>query len=77
MASDSNLLYYIGMTISHSMLHDSFSLPGISQAVVAHMLTGSMDEAVPLVTAEDIPDLEIRETVSKVKVIKLSLRFQI
>ena len=65
-ALDSNLFYYTGMIISHSLLHDGFPFPGMSQAVVGYVITGSMDEAVPWLVPKDVPDLEIRQTMAKV-----------
>ena len=63
---DSFLFYYTGLMICHSVLHDGYPLVGLSEAVVAYIMTGSIDEAVQYLSFQDIPDLEVREVLEKV-----------
>jgi hypothetical protein len=42
--------------ISHPFLHDGYPIVGISNAAVAYLITGSIDEAIPFLTIEDVPD---------------------
>lgn len=43
---DSLLFYYTGLMICHSVLHEGYPLVGLSETVVAYIITGSIDEAV-------------------------------
>ena len=63
---DSQLFYYLGLMISHSFLHDGYPLVGISKAAVAYLITGSVDEALPHLTPNDILCLETREIIEEV-----------
>lgn len=65
---DSMLFYYSGLMISHSFLHEGYPLIGMSQAVVAYIVTDSIDEAVPFLTIKDIPDLEVRDILQQVSI---------
>ena len=42
---DSLLIYYTGL-ICHSVLHEGYPLVGLSEAVVAYIMTGFIDQAV-------------------------------
>ena len=43
---DSLLFYYTGLMICQCVLHEGYPLVGLSEAVVAYIMTGSIDEAV-------------------------------
>ena len=53
--------------ICHSVLHDGYPLVGLSKAPVAYIVTGSVDEAVQYLTVQDVPDLDIRNILQKVR----------
>ncbi|CAB4027766.1 G2 M phase-specific E3 ubiquitin- ligase [Paramuricea clavata] len=66
-SQDSMLFYYTGVMISHSFLHDGYPLVGLSKAAVAYIITGSIYEAIPFLSIEDVPDYEIRQMLEKVR----------
>ncbi len=70
---DSKLFYYTGVMISHSFLHDGYPIVGISRAAVAYIITGSIDEAIPFLNIEDVPDYELRKLLDKVLYTMISL----
>ena len=70
---DSMLFYYTGVMISHSFLHDGYPIVGISRAAVAYIITGSIDEAIPFLSIEDVPDYELRKLLDKVLYTMISL----
>lgn len=70
---DSLLFYYTGLMICHSVLHEGYPLVGLSEAVVAYIITGSIDEAVQYLSLQDIPDLEVREVLQKVSTLTVSM----
>ena len=45
--------------ISHSFLHNGYPLVGVSRAVTAYIITGSIDEAIPFIDINDVPDYEL------------------
>ena len=47
--------------IAHSFLHGGFPFVGMSKAVIAYIITSSVDEALPYLTIEDVPDFTVRE----------------
>lgn len=63
---DSLLFYYMGVMISHSFLHGGYPLVGISKAAATFIITGKIDEAIPYLLVQDIPDLEQRENLENV-----------
>ena len=63
---DSMLFYYTGVMISHSFLHSGYPLVGLSKAVAAYIITGFIDEVIPLIDINDVPDFEIRKLLEKV-----------
>ena len=70
---DSLLFYYAGLMVSHSFLHDGYPFVGLSKAAVAYIVTGSIDEAIPYLTLQDIPDLEITTIIERVSNVELSV----
>ena len=56
--------------ISHSFLHNGYPLVGVSRAVTAYIITGSIDEAIPFIDINDVPDYELRQLLEKVLYIK-------
>ena len=64
---DSMLFYYAGVMISHSFLHNGYPLVGVSRAVAAYIITGSIDEAIPFIDINDVPDYELRQLLEKIR----------
>jgi hypothetical protein len=52
--------------ISYIIIHHDISIQNLSPAVYKYIATGDMDQAVECVSLLDVPDLDIRETVSQV-----------
>ena len=46
---------------------------GLSEAVVAYIMTGSIDEAVQYLFLQDVPDLGVREVLEKVSTFTVSM----
>ena len=65
-ALESNLFYYIGRMIAPSFLHGGFPFVGMSKAVIAYIITSSVDEALPYLTIEDVPDFTVRKLMQEV-----------
>lgn len=55
--------------ITSSIINGAPGFPCLAPAVYAYLISGSMNEAVELPTADDIPDLDMREVLSKVSVL--------
>lgn len=66
-ALESNLFFYVGRLISHSFLHGGYPFVGMAQPVVRYIYSASVDEAIPIITLKDVPDLSIREDIEKVR----------
>ena len=56
----------MGRIIGHSILHGGSGLHGLSPAVKSYLSTGADSENPPIVTVEDIPDIELRQIVTEV-----------
>lgn len=65
---ESDMFMVAGRMIGHSFLHGGPCLQGLSPAVIHVLLGGSPDTAT--VTLEDCPDLDIRETIRLVCLIR-------
>lgn len=65
---ESDMFMVAGRMLGHSFLHGGPCLSGLSPAVVHVLLGGSPETAT--VTLEDCPDLDIRETIRLVCLIK-------
>ena len=65
---ESDMFMVAGRMIGHSFLHGGPCLQGLSPAVVHVLLGGSPETAT--ITLEDCPDLDIRETIRLVCLIK-------
>ena len=65
----------VGVTISsmlenslpmHSVLHAGLGLTGLSRAITEYLVTEDVNSCLPYLTEEDIPDLDVRETLKQV-----------
>lgn len=65
---ESDMFMVAGRMIGHSFLHGGPRLQGLSPAVIHVLFGGSPDTAT--VTLDDCPDLDIRETIRVVCLIK-------
>lgn len=65
-AVESNLFFYAGRMIAHSFLHEGFPFVGMAEAAVTYIVTGSVEEGIPQITLDDLPDLAIKDTLNKV-----------
>ena len=70
---DSLLFYYTGLMVCHSVLHEGYPLVGLSETVVAYIMTGCIDEAVQCLSLQDIPNLEVREAIERVSTCTISM----
>ena len=55
--------------ITSSIINGVPGFPCLAPAVYAYLTSGSMNEAVEMCTVDDIPDLDMREVLSKVSVL--------
>ena len=62
----SNYFKYAGKLIAHSVLHAGFGLTGLSRAITEYLLTEDVNSCLPHLSEEDIPDLDIRESLKRV-----------
>lgn len=62
----SNYFKYAGKLIAHSVLHAGFGLRGLSRAISEYLVTEDLNSCLPYLSEEDIPDLEIRESLKQV-----------
>ncbi|XP_028407185.1 uncharacterized protein LOC114529572 [Dendronephthya gigantea] len=65
-AVESNLFFYAGRMIAHSFLHQGFPFVGMAMPVVTYIITGSIEEGIPQITFDDLPDLIIKDTLHRV-----------
>ena len=65
-AVKSNLFFYAGRTIAHSFLHQGFPFVGMAETAVTYIVTGSVEEGIPHITLDDLPDLAIKDTLYRV-----------
>ena len=56
--------------IAHSFVRKGYPFVGMAQAAVTYILSPSVDEAIPQITFDDLPDLFIKDTLSKVITLK-------
>ena len=56
----------MGRIIGHSILHGSSGLQGLSPAVKNYLSNGADSDNHPMLTVEDIPDIELRQIVTEV-----------
>lgn len=70
----SNYFKYAGKLIAHSVLHAGFGLTGLSRAITEYLVTEDVNSCLPHLSEEDIPDLDIRESLKQVCA-KLNNRF--
>ncbi|XP_028390794.1 uncharacterized protein LOC114515697 [Dendronephthya gigantea] len=64
-AIESNLFYYAGRMIGHSSLHKGFPFVGMTPAAVTYILSASVDEAIPQITLDDVPDIFMKDIIYK------------
>ncbi|XP_052450474.1 uncharacterized protein LOC128011792 [Carassius gibelio] len=69
---DSNLFQMAGRMIGHSFLHGGPCLSGLSLPVVILLTGGNADSAASVLTLQDCPDLDHRETISLLKKTQLT-----
>lgn len=62
----SDYFKYAGKLIAHSVLHAGFGLTGLSRAITEYLVTEDVNSCLPYLTEEDIPDLDVRETLKQV-----------
>ena len=67
----SGLFKVAGRMITSSILNGAPGFPCLAPSVYSYLTSGSMNEAVEMATADDIPDLEMREVLSKVSVLSV------
>ena len=53
-----------GKALAHSVLHGGQGFIGMSPAVVAYIETHDLDKALISTCIEDVPDIDVRETIS-------------
>ena len=56
----------MGRIIGHSILHGGSGLHGLSPAVKNYLSNGADSDNHPMLTVEDIPDIELRQIVTEV-----------
>lgn len=66
----SNYFKYAGKLIAHSVLHAGFGLTGLSRAITEYLVTGDVNSCLPHLSEEDIPDLDIRESLKQVQYVQ-------
>ena len=65
---DSGFFYFVGPALAQPFFHGGYPFIGMSQAVVHCIITDDIDESIPLLSVEDIPDPEVRVVLQKVGV---------
>ena len=65
-AVETNLFFY-ARRIAHSFLHlhEGFPFVGMAEAAVTYIVTGSVEEGIPQITLDDLPDLAVKDTFDK------------
>ena len=52
---------YAGQLIAYCFIHSGFGITVLSQAITEYLKTPEMNECLPYLSKDDIPDLDIRE----------------
>ena len=50
--------------MGHSIAHGATAVPGLSEAAVTYIITGSVDSAIQNLTFEDLCDPDLRTTIN-------------
>ena len=64
----SEYFVYVGKMIAHSILHSGKGLVGLSRAMLEFLVTNDIERSMLKLTVSDVPDLDIRASLEKVKV---------
>lgn len=59
---------YAGQLIAYCFVHGGFGITGLSRAIAEYLKSGEVNECLPYLSEEDIPDLDIREKLKEVHV---------
>ena len=62
----SQYFVYVGKMIAHSILHCGKGLVGLSRALAQFIVTDDIERSMLNLTVNDVPDLEIRESLGQV-----------
>ena len=65
-ALSQGLFGLVGKMMLHAIIHYATGLPGLCKGVAEYLLTGDVNEALPSLTVEDVPDPEMRDIVEEV-----------
>ena len=57
---------YAGQLIAHSVIHAGFGLVGLSRAIAKYLVSEDLDNCLPYLSEEDIPDMGIRQSLKQV-----------
>lgn len=63
---DSGFYFFVGQALAQSFLHGGYPFVGMSQAVAHYIITDDIDESIPFLAVEDIPDPEVRDVLKKI-----------
>lgn len=63
----SEYFIYVGKMIAHSVLHSGKGFVGLSRAISEFIVTNDLERSMLKLIVNDIPDLDIRESLAKVK----------
>lgn len=68
---------YAGQLIAYCFIHAGFGITGLSRAITEYLKTAEMNECLPYVSKDDIPDLDIREKLKQVDPLLFALDINI
>ena len=71
---DSGLFYVFGKVVAHCVLHGGTGFPGLSPAMRRFIACGDIESASPLVSLDDMADMEYKEIVEMVDKLEYSFR---
>mgnify|MGYP002804511294 CR=1 FL=1 len=66
-AIQSRLLFLAGKMIAYTMVHQDIGVPCLSPAFHAYMVTGSIEEASPFCSMNDIADYDVKQWIQQVE----------
>ena len=68
---------YAGQLIAYGFIHAAFGITGLSQAITEYLKTAEMNECLPYLSKDDIPDLDIHEKLKQVDPLLFALDMNI